>query len=72
MTYLGVNSRGKITQGLSRRKVFWRYVDLNGNTSDVYAFSDRLGEVITRTTPSATRSQRSRRTKWRHTRFEVK
>ena len=44
MTYLGVNSRGKITQVSPAEKVFWRYVDLNGNTSDVYAFSDRLGE----------------------------
>ena len=42
--YLGVNSRGKITQMSPAEKVFWRYVDLNGNTSDVFAFADRLGE----------------------------
>ena len=44
MMYLGVNSRGKITQISPAEKVFWRYVDINGNTSDVFAFSDRLGE----------------------------
>ena len=44
MMYLGVNSRGKITQMSPAEKVFWRYVDLNGNTSDVFAFADRLGE----------------------------
>ena len=44
MMYLGVNSRGKITQVSPAEKVFWRYVDLNGDTSNVYAFSDRLGE----------------------------
>jgi len=44
MTYLGVNSRGKITQISPAEKVFWRYVDLNGDESDVFAFSDRLGE----------------------------
>jgi hypothetical protein len=44
MMYLGVNSRGKVTQMSPAEKVFWRYVDLNGNTSDVFAFADRLGE----------------------------
>ena len=44
MMYLGVNSRGKITQISPAEKVFWRYVDINGETSDVFAFSDRLGE----------------------------
>ncbi len=42
--YLGVNSRGKITQISPAEKVFYRYVDLNGNESAVLAFSDRLGE----------------------------
>jgi hypothetical protein len=42
--YLGVNSRGKITQISPAEKTFWRYVDLNGNTSQVFAFNDRLGE----------------------------
>jgi len=44
MQYLGVNSRGKITKISPAEKVFWRYVDLNGDTSDVFVFSDRLGE----------------------------
>ncbi|MCB9544120.1 MAG: hypothetical protein H6703_16955 [Myxococcales bacterium] len=42
--YLGVNSRGKITKVYAGQKVFWRFVDLNGDTSDVFVFSDRLGE----------------------------
>jgi hypothetical protein len=42
--YLGVNSRGKITRVYPGQKVFWRFVDLNGDTSDVFVFSDRLGE----------------------------
>ena len=44
MMYLGVNSRGKITQISPAEKVFWRYQDINGDTSKVFAFSDRLGE----------------------------
>ncbi|MEE2645320.1 MAG: hypothetical protein VYD19_10340 [Myxococcota bacterium] len=43
-TYLGINSHGYITQISPAEKMFYRYVDLNGNTSDVFAFSDRLGE----------------------------
>lgn len=42
--YMGVNSRGKITQIGTHEKVFYRYIDLNGNESAVLAFSDRLGE----------------------------
>lgn len=42
--YLGVGSRGKITQIAPGEKVFWRYQDLNGVESAVFAFSDRLGE----------------------------
>ena len=44
MMYLGVNSRGLISQIQPMDKLFYRYVDLNGNTSQVLAFSDRLGE----------------------------
>lgn len=42
--YLGVNSRGKITQISPAEKMFYRYEDYNNNESDVFAFSDRLGE----------------------------
>jgi hypothetical protein len=41
--YLGVNSKNKITQTSSGMKVFYAYIDLNGNTSQVFAFSDRNG-----------------------------
>ncbi len=44
MQYLGVNSRGAITKISPAEKVFWRTVDRNGQTSDVFVFSDRLGE----------------------------
>ena len=43
-TYLGINSRGYITQISPAEKMFYRYEDLNGNESNVFAFSDRLGE----------------------------
>jgi hypothetical protein len=43
-TYLGINSRGYITQIDPAEKMFYRYEDLNGNESDVFTFSDRLGE----------------------------
>jgi hypothetical protein len=43
MTYLSVNSKNKITQTSSGMKVFFAYIDLNGQTSDVFAFSDRNG-----------------------------
>lgn len=42
--YLGVNSRGKITQISPAEKWFYRYIDFNNNESAVFAFSDRLGE----------------------------
>lgn len=42
--YLGVNSRGKITQISPAEKWFYRYQDFNNNESAVFAFSDRLGE----------------------------
>lgn len=42
--YLGVNSRGKITQISPAEKWFYRYIDFNGQESAVFAFSDRLGE----------------------------
>jgi hypothetical protein len=41
--YLGVNSRGRITQMQPGIQMFYRYFDLNGNESDVFAFSDRQG-----------------------------
>ena len=43
-TYLGINSRGRITQISPAEKMFFRYEDLNNNESRVFAFSDRLGE----------------------------
>jgi hypothetical protein len=42
-TYLGVNSKNKITQISAGMKVFYAYTDLNGDTSQVFAFSDRNG-----------------------------
>ena len=42
--YLGVNSHGKITQSAPGMKWFYRYQDLNGDESQVFAFSDRNGE----------------------------
>lgn len=42
--YLGVNSKGKVTQFSAGMKVFYRYTDRNGNDSQVYTFSDRNGE----------------------------
>ena len=44
MMYLGVNSKNKVTQISAGMKVFYAYTDLNGDTSDVFAFSDRNGE----------------------------
>jgi len=43
-TYLGINSKGYITQIDPAEKMFYRYQDLNGDLSDVFAFSDYLGE----------------------------
>jgi hypothetical protein len=43
-TYLGINSRGKITQVSPGQKMFYRYFDLNNTESQVFAFGDRLGE----------------------------
>jgi hypothetical protein len=41
---LGVGSRNRITQTMPGMKMFFRYdQDLNGNTSDVLAFTDRNG-----------------------------
>lgn len=42
--YLGVNSHGKITQTAPGMKWWYRYEDLNGDESDVFAFGDRNGE----------------------------
>jgi len=41
--YLGVNSRGKITQTAAGIQMFYRYEDFNDNESAVFAFSDRMG-----------------------------
>ncbi|GAB5545666.1 MAG: hypothetical protein RLO52_22780 [Sandaracinaceae bacterium] len=41
--YLGVNARGRITQTQPGIQMFYRYFDLNGNESQVFAFSDRNG-----------------------------
>ncbi|MFK7986509.1 MAG: hypothetical protein AB8I08_10785 [Sandaracinaceae bacterium] len=41
--YLGVNSRGEITQTQTGIGLFYRYQDLNGEESQVFAFTDRQG-----------------------------
>ncbi len=41
--YLGVNSRGRIAQTAPGIQSFYRYADLNGDESRVFAFSDRNG-----------------------------
>jgi hypothetical protein len=41
--YLGVNSRGRVTQTAAGTQMFYRYFDLNGDESQVFAFSDRQG-----------------------------
>ncbi len=41
---LGINSRGKIAQVSANTKTFFRYRDLNGDLSQVFAFSDRKGQ----------------------------
>ncbi|MCA9604512.1 MAG: hypothetical protein KC619_02885 [Myxococcales bacterium] len=41
--YLGVNARGRVTQMSSGTQLFYRYFDLNGVESQVFAFSDRQG-----------------------------
>jgi hypothetical protein len=41
--YLGVNARGQVTQTSPGIQTFFRYQDINGNESDVFAFSDRQG-----------------------------
>lgn len=41
---MGVGSRGRITATQPGMKIFTTYQDLNGDASDVLAFSDRLGE----------------------------
>jgi len=41
--YLGVNSKGKITQMNGGMKVFYAYTDLANATSQVFTFSDRSG-----------------------------
>lgn len=41
--YLGVNSKGKITQFSAGMKIFYRFTDRNGTDSQVFAFSDRNG-----------------------------
>lgn len=41
--YLGVNSRGRVTQTQAGIQQFYRYTDINGVESDVFAFTDRMG-----------------------------
>jgi hypothetical protein len=41
--YLGVNARGKIAQTSPGTQIFYRYEDLNGVESQVFAFTDRQG-----------------------------
>jgi hypothetical protein len=41
--YLGVTDRGRISQTAPGIQMFYRYEDLNGNESQVFAFSDRNG-----------------------------
>ncbi len=41
--YLGVNSRGRISQTMAGTQLFYRYIDFNGVESDVFMFSDRNG-----------------------------
>jgi hypothetical protein len=43
MFQLGVNSHDEITQVGPNTKTFYRYLDQNGQRSDVFAFSDRKG-----------------------------
>ncbi len=42
--FLGVTSRGKISQIEPAEKVFWRYTDYEGTESAVLAFGDRTGQ----------------------------
>lgn len=44
LTHLGINSKGYITQNDPAEKFFYRYTDLNGDNSQVFTGSDRLGE----------------------------
>ena len=41
--YLGVNTRGKVSQAVPGMQMFYRYEDLNGDESQVFSFSDRNG-----------------------------
>ena len=41
--YLGVNSRGRVATIQAGQQMFYRYIDLNGVESQVFAFSDRQG-----------------------------
>lgn len=42
--YLGVNSRGEITQMAPGIQMFFRYTDSEGQASQIFAFNDRSGE----------------------------
>ncbi len=44
MSTLGIDGRGRIARLSPAEKVFWHYVDQNGDTSDIFAFGDRRGE----------------------------
>jgi hypothetical protein len=41
---LGVGPRGKITQFSANTKVFYKWIDRNGQTSQVFTFTDRNGK----------------------------
>jgi hypothetical protein len=43
MFYLGVNSKNKVAQMSAGQKTFYAYIDLNGDTSQTFSFSDRNG-----------------------------
>ncbi len=43
LSQLVVGTQGKITQGQGGMKMFFQYLDLNGDASQVFAFTDRNG-----------------------------
>jgi hypothetical protein len=51
---LGINTRHKIAQVAANTKVFFQWIDRNGDASQIFAFSDRngLGNDPTNTAPS--------------------
>lgn len=43
LRFLTVGTQGKVTQGQPGMKMFFQYQDIQGNFSDVFAFTDRSG-----------------------------